>query len=147
MEIPNSIFCKMFAWSMTKYDRTSADDHEANCTTMALEWHPSQGFELLVMHLFQGATFANLVKHLIPNNDIVDIGIHIIHQTGLFEEEYKTWITRGDNPTNNMDFAAFRTYLGDRRQHCVLHSHPGLATRLWDGLYSWMILPTYKKSW
>ena len=21
--------------------------------------------------------------------------------------------------------------MGDRRQHCILHSHPGLATQLW----------------
>jgi hypothetical protein len=72
--------------------------------------HPSQGFELLVVHLFRGATFANLAKHPIPNNDIVDIGIRIIHQTGLFAEEYKAWIMRGNNPTNDMDFAAFSSF-------------------------------------
>ncbi len=38
MENPNSVFCEMFAWFITKYRRTS--DH----TAMALEWHPSQGF-------------------------------------------------------------------------------------------------------
>jgi hypothetical protein len=65
----------MFAWVVAKYGCTSADDHEANCTAMALEWHPSQGFELLVAHLFWGAIFANLAKHPIPDNDIVDIGI------------------------------------------------------------------------
>jgi hypothetical protein len=74
---------------------------------MALEWHPSQGFKLLVACLFQGATFANLLKHPIPNNDVVDISICVIHQTGLFLEEYKAWITRGNNPTNNIDFASF----------------------------------------
>jgi hypothetical protein len=69
----------MFAWFMAKYGRTSADNREANHTAMALEWHPSQGFELFVACLFRGATFANLAKHPIPNNDIVDIGICIIH--------------------------------------------------------------------
>jgi hypothetical protein len=70
----NSVFCKMIAWFVMKYGRTSADNREANCTTMALEWHPSQGFKLLVARLFQGAIFAKLAKHPIPNNNIVDIG-------------------------------------------------------------------------
>jgi hypothetical protein len=52
MENPNSVFCKMFAWFVAKYGHTSADDREANHTAMALEWHPSQGFELLVAHLY-----------------------------------------------------------------------------------------------
>jgi hypothetical protein len=39
MENPNSVFCKMFAWFVAKYRRTSADDREANHTTMALEWN------------------------------------------------------------------------------------------------------------
>jgi hypothetical protein len=110
MENLNSVFCKMFAWFMAKYGCTSVDNCKANCTTMVLEWHPSQGFELLVALLFWGATCANLTKHPIPNNDIVNIGICAIHQTGLFAEEYKAWITRGNNPTNNMDFTAFRSF-------------------------------------
>jgi hypothetical protein len=95
MENPNSVFCEMFAWFVAKYSRTSADVREANCTAMALEWHPSQGFKLLVPCLFKVATFANLAKHPvpsedpIPDSDIVDIRICIIHQSGLFVEEYK----------------------------------------------------------
>jgi hypothetical protein len=79
MDNPNSVFHKTFAWFVAKYRRTSADDRKANRTTMALEWHPSQGFKLLVACLFQGATFTNLVKHPIPNDDIVDISICFIH--------------------------------------------------------------------
>jgi hypothetical protein len=110
MENPNSVFCKMFAWFMAKYGCTSADDREANRTTMVLEWHLLQGFQLLVAHLIRGATFANLAKHPIPDNDIVDIGIRVIHWTGLFAEEYKFWITCGDNTANDMDFAAFHSF-------------------------------------
>jgi hypothetical protein len=29
------------------------------------------------------------------------------HRTGFFAEEYKAWSMRRDNPTNDMDFAAF----------------------------------------
>jgi hypothetical protein len=69
-----------------------------------------QGFELLVVCLFSGATFANLPKYPIPNDDILDIGIHVIHCMGLFPEEYKAWITRGNNPINTIGFAAFGTF-------------------------------------
>jgi len=110
MENPNSVFREMFSWFVTKYGRTSAEDRATNCNAMGLEWHPSQVFELLFAHLFRGATFANLAKYPIPNADIADIGIRVLHRTGLFAEEYKAWITRGDNATNSMDFAAFRTF-------------------------------------
>jgi hypothetical protein len=46
----------------------------------------------------------------LPNNDIVDISIRVIHHMGLFAEEYKAWIMHGNNPTNTMDFAAFCTF-------------------------------------
>jgi hypothetical protein len=110
MESPNSVFCKMFAWFGAEYGRTSADNRKANCTAMALEWHPLQGIELFVAHLFRGATFTNLAKHPIPDNDIVDIVIRIIHWTGLFVEEYKAWIARVNNTANDMDFATIRFF-------------------------------------
>ncbi len=79
MEDPNTIFREMFDWFVFKYCRTLAEDHEANRTVMASEWHPSMGFELIAVHLFRGATFANLAKYPINNNDIIDIGIRILH--------------------------------------------------------------------
>ena len=110
MENPNSVFREMFAWFVTKYGYTSAEDRATNRNAMGLEWHPSQGFELLVARLFCGATFANLARYPILDADIVDIGIRVLHRTGLFAEEYKAWITRGDDATNSMDFAAFRAF-------------------------------------
>ena len=110
MENPNSVFRKMFAWFVTKYGCTSAEDRAANRNAMALEWHPSQGFELLVARLFRGATFANLAKYPIPDDDIVDIGIRVLHCTGLFAKEYKAWITRGNNAKNLMNFAVFHAF-------------------------------------
>jgi hypothetical protein len=59
--------------------------------------------------LFCGETFSNIAKHPIPNDDNVNIGICVIHRTGLFAEEYKTWITCGNNSTNTKDFVAFCT--------------------------------------
>ncbi len=84
MENPNSTFHEIFAWFVTKCSHTSADNCKSNRTTMALECHLTQGFKLLVTRQFQGATFAKLPKHPIPDDDIVDIGICVIHRTGLF---------------------------------------------------------------
>jgi hypothetical protein len=103
----------MFDWFVFKYGRTLAEDCKANCTVMASEWHPSMGFELLAARLFRGATFANLAKYPINDDDIVDIGICILHQTGLFSEEYKTWILRGNNTTKTNNFTAFPTFWAD----------------------------------
>jgi hypothetical protein len=92
MENPNSVFHEMFAWFVTKYGCTSAEDRAANRNAMAHDWHPSQGFELLVAHLFRSATFTNLAKYPIPDDDIINIRIRVLHRTGLFAEEYKAWI-------------------------------------------------------
>ncbi len=79
MEDPNTIFREMFDWFIFKYSCTSAEDCKANRTVMASEWHPSMGFELLAVCLFRGATFANLLKYPINNDDIVNIGIRPLH--------------------------------------------------------------------
>jgi hypothetical protein len=78
MEDPNAVFHEMFDWFVFKYGRTLAEDREANCTVMASEWHQSS-FELLAARLFRGATFANLAKCPINDDNIVDIGIRILH--------------------------------------------------------------------
>jgi hypothetical protein len=90
-----------------------AEDCEANCTMMASEWHPSMGFELLTVRLVHGATFANLANYPINNDNIIDIGIRVLHQTGLFSEEYKTWILHGNNATKTNNFTAFRAFWAD----------------------------------
>jgi hypothetical protein len=54
---------------------------------MTADWHPSMGFELLVTRLLRDVTFASFAEHPIPNYDIVDVGIWVLHCTGLFPEE------------------------------------------------------------
>jgi hypothetical protein len=77
---------------------------------MAADWHPSMGFEVLTSRLFRGVTFASLSGHPITDKDTVDIGVHVLNRTGLFGEEYKAWILRGDDPNNAIDFAAFKSF-------------------------------------
>ena len=64
-----------------------AGDHENNRTTA--DWHPSMGFELLVARLLRDVTFASLAELPIPNYVIVEVGIWVLHCTGLFPEEKK----------------------------------------------------------
>ncbi len=89
---PNAVFRQCFNWFVTKYGRTSAKDRETNHTEMAADWHPSMGFEVLTSRLFRGVTFASLLGHPITDKDTVDIGVRVLNCTGLFAEEYKTWI-------------------------------------------------------
>jgi hypothetical protein len=87
MEDLNAIFREMFEWLVFKYGHTLAEDREANRTVMASEWHQPMGFELLATHLFRGATFEELAKYPINDDYIVNIGIRVLHRTGLFSEE------------------------------------------------------------
>ena len=53
---------------------------------------PQWKFEVLTSRLFCGITFASLSGHPITDKDTVDIGVRVLNHTGLFAEEYKTWI-------------------------------------------------------
>jgi hypothetical protein len=70
---------------------------------MTADWHPSMGFELLVARLLQDMTFASLAENPIPNYDIVDVGIWVLHCTGLF---------RGEDCIS-IDFTAFHQFWED----------------------------------
>jgi len=60
--------------------------------------------------LFRGVTFASLSGHPITDKDTVDIGVSVLNCTGLFGEEYKAWILRGDDSNNAIDFTAFKSF-------------------------------------
>jgi hypothetical protein len=77
---------------------------------MAADWHPSMGFEVLTSRLFRGVTFASLSGHPITSKDTVDVGVCVLNRTGLFGKEYKAWILRGNNPSNAINFAAFKSF-------------------------------------
>ena len=89
---PNAVFHQCFDWFVTKYGCTSAKNRKTNRTAMATDWHPSMGFEVLTSCFFHSITFASLSGHPITNKDTVDIGVRVLKRTGLFAEEYKTWI-------------------------------------------------------
>jgi hypothetical protein len=84
---PNIVFVNMFEWFAQHYGTTTAEDRDANCQRMAAGWHPGNGFNVLTLRLFTGAAYANATGYLIVDRGIVDIGIRVIKQCGLYAEE------------------------------------------------------------
>jgi hypothetical protein len=101
-----------------------AEDCETNRTAMAADWHPSMGFEVLTSRLFPGVTFASLLGQQITDKDTVDIGVRVLNHTGLFTEEYKTWIQWGDDSNNAIYFAAFKSFWENAVQISAFTSVP-----------------------
>ena len=95
LQRPNIIFTELMDWFVEKYGTTTPEDRDANRTRMATDWHPSEGFDTLTIRLFKGRSYANACDYPIPIRNIIDIGICIIKQCGLYNEEYKQWIARG----------------------------------------------------
>jgi hypothetical protein len=91
---PNIVFVNLFLWSVKQYGKTTAKDCKANRQSMAADWHPAEGFDTLILCLFTGAAFASSAGCKMNDVDIVDIGLCIIKQCGMYGEEYKAWIAR-----------------------------------------------------
>jgi hypothetical protein len=91
---PNIVFVDIFLWFVKQYSTTTAEDCKANQQHMAANWHPPKGFDALILRLFTGAAFASSAGCKMNDLDIVDIGLRIIKQCGMYGEEYKAWIAR-----------------------------------------------------
>jgi hypothetical protein len=50
---PKIVFVDLFFWFVEQYSKTLAKDHEANHQRMAPDWHPANGFDALILRLFQ----------------------------------------------------------------------------------------------
>jgi hypothetical protein len=72
---PNIVFIHMFVWFV---DHVTAEDCEANRQCMAVDWHPANGFDALVLRLFTGAAFAGCTNFTMANRDIIDIRLCVI---------------------------------------------------------------------
>ncbi len=91
---PNIVFINLFLWFVNQYGKRMAEDCEANRQRMAANWHPTDGFNALIFHLFTRAAYASSVGSKMNNVDINNIGLRIIMQCGMYGEEYKAWIAR-----------------------------------------------------
>ncbi len=77
----------MFDWIITKYGQTRTKDREANWQRMAATWHPSDGFEPLVMCLFIGTSYVRAACYPMDDHDIIDISLRIIKCCGMYAKE------------------------------------------------------------
>jgi hypothetical protein len=94
MKQPNTVFLHMFNWFIEKYGKTTTEDREDNWQQMAADWHPSDGFEPLATCLFVGTSYVSASRYPMDDRDIIDIGLRVIKQCGMYSEEYKNWIAR-----------------------------------------------------
>jgi hypothetical protein len=108
---PNIIFVDLFLWFVEQYGKTTAKDREANHQRMAANWHPANGLDALILCLFTGAAYASSTGFKMNDVDIVDIGLHIIKQCGMYSKEYKAWIVRKSiRPAITKTFDTFKTF-------------------------------------
>ncbi len=91
---PNIVFVGMFVWCFDHYGKMMAEDREANRQHMAADWHPTNGFDTLVLCLFTGTAFAGCTNYTMANPDIVDIGLRLIKWCSMYANEHKAWIAR-----------------------------------------------------
>jgi hypothetical protein len=89
---PNTVFVDLLLWFVNQYGKTTAKDCEANRQRMAANWHPTNRFNALILHLFTRAAYARSAGFRMNNIDIVNIGLRIIKQCGMYGKEYKAWI-------------------------------------------------------
>jgi hypothetical protein len=106
---PNAVFRQCFNWFVTSMDVLPPKIVKP----IVRQWPPTgiPRWDLrFTSRLFRGVTFASLLGHPITDKDTVDICVRVLNCTGLFAEEYKTWILQGDNAENAIDFAAFKSF-------------------------------------
>jgi hypothetical protein len=89
---PNIVFVDLFLWFVNQYGKTTAKDPEAKRQRLAADRHPANGFDTLILRLFTNAAYASSTGYRMNNIDIVDIGLRIIKQCGMYGKEYKAWI-------------------------------------------------------
>jgi hypothetical protein len=89
---PNIVFVDLFLWFVNQYGKTTAKDCKANRQCMAADWHHTDGFDALILRLFTGAAHASSAGFRMNGVNIIDIGLRIIKQCGMYGKEYKAWI-------------------------------------------------------
>jgi hypothetical protein len=70
-----------------------AKDRKANRQRMAIDWHPTNGFDALILRLFTRAAYASSAGFRMNNVNIINNGLRIIKRCGMYCKEYKAWIT------------------------------------------------------
>ncbi len=85
----NIVFINMIVWFIFHYGKTKAEDFKANRQCMAADWHPTNGFDTLVLCLFTSVAFAGCTNFTMADCNIVDIGLCVIKRCGMYAKEFK----------------------------------------------------------
>jgi hypothetical protein len=108
---PNLIFIDMFLWFVNHYGKTTSEDRKANRQCMAVDWHPSNGFDHLPLCLFTSAAFTSRAGYLMNDIDVVDIGLRVIKSCSMYTKDYKQWIAHeAIRPCINKDMNSFKEF-------------------------------------
>jgi hypothetical protein len=108
---PNLIFIDMLLWFVNHYGKITSEDCKANCQHMAADWHPSDGFDHLVLRLFTGAAFTSSPGYPMNDINVVDIGLQVIKCCSMYIKENKQLITRkAIRPRINEDMTSFKEF-------------------------------------
>jgi hypothetical protein len=86
MKEPNIVFQHMFDWFIAKYGKTTIKDRKENWKQMAINWHPSDGFEPLATCLFIGL-YASAGHYLMKDHDVINIGLCVIKRCSMYSKE------------------------------------------------------------
>jgi hypothetical protein len=89
---PNIVFIDLFFWFANQYGKTTAKDCKANRQRVAADWHPTNRFNALILCLFTRAAYASSAGFRMNDVNIINIGLCIIKQCGMYGEEFKAWI-------------------------------------------------------
>ena len=81
---PGVTFIKVFNYFMEQYGSTVEDDRLENEGRILTEWHPTQGFHILVNQLEEGIIFGQIIRTPVMNARAVNIGLVCIKRCGLF---------------------------------------------------------------
>jgi hypothetical protein len=78
---------------------------------MAANWHPTNVFDILALHLFTGTAYAGCTGYTMADRNNVNIGHRVIKRCSMYAKEYKAWITcESKRPRIVETFDTFKTF-------------------------------------
>ena len=81
---PDTQFRQCLMYFLGKYGKTNETERAENKQRMRQQWTLQDGWERLQKQLDEGSIFGLFADQPIPEAELVDIGITVIGQTGLF---------------------------------------------------------------
>ena len=110
---PDTQFRQCLMYFLGKYGKTNETERAENKQRMRQQWTLQDGWERLQKQLDEGSIFGLFADQPIPEAELVDIGITVIGQTGLFAAQYEQWHER---PADQKTWRHFCQFWKDKIQ-------------------------------